>query len=75
MPILMCLRESFPPRQTIGTNDKHEVDPEQIEDLLHASCEYIYFRETQLYASIRQWEKEREKVNEPFVVFKAELPV
>lgn len=52
-------------RKAIGTMKPSEIEPDNLERSLRLAYEEVYFRQTQLYANIRQWESE----NVPFYAF------
>ncbi len=43
-------------RKAIGTMKSSEIEPESLERSLRLAYEEVYFRQTQLYANICQWE-------------------
>ena len=51
-------------RKAIGTMKASEIEPESLERSLRLAYEEVYFRQTQLYANICQWESN----NVPFQV-------
>ena len=61
---LVCLL-SLGLHKALGTNNANEVKPERIEQDLRLAYEAAYFFATQLYKSLRAWEK----ANRPFRVF------
>jgi len=61
---LVCIL-SFGLRKVLGTNNANAVKPELIEKSLRLAYEAAYFFATQLYKSLRAWEK----ANQPFKVF------
>ncbi|SRR5258707_3537671 len=50
--------------KVIGTCQPHDVKPDMLERILRLSFEFSYFRQTQLYQAIQNWEK----INQPFLV-------
>lgn len=62
---LVCIL-SFGLRKVLGTNNANAVTPEHIELDLRLSFEEAYFLATQLYKSLKAWEK----TNRPFRIFK-----
>lgn len=56
-------------RKTIGSNKASDVDPDRLERYLRLAYEEVYFRNTQLYSSIRNWEDN----NQPFKVLRSDL--
>ena len=57
---------SFALRKTIGSNKPSDVEPDSLERSLRLAYEEAYFRETNLYLEIRQWESN----NQPFKVLR-----
>ncbi len=51
-------------RKAIGTMKPSEIEPDSLERSLRLAYEEVYFRQTQLYSNIRQWESN----NVPFQV-------
>jgi Protein of unknown function (DUF4435) len=43
-------------RKAIGTMKSSEIEPDSLERSLRLAYEEVYFRQTQLYSNIRQWE-------------------
>ena len=56
-------------RKTIGSNKASDVEPDSLERYLRLAYEEIYFRDTQLYLNIRNWENN----NQPFKVLRSDL--
>lgn len=56
-------------RKTIGSNKASDIEPDKLERYLRLAYEESYFRDTQLYASIRNWEVN----NKPFKVLQSGL--
>ncbi|ERT08254.1 hypothetical protein M595_1712 [Lyngbya aestuarii BL J] len=54
--------------QFLGSNNSKDVEAEQIEKILRLAYESSYFRKTQLYSLIQQWES----LNTPFVILHQE---
>ena len=67
---LVCIL-SFGLRSVLGTNNANEVKPEDLERILRAGYEYVYFLSTQLYRSLQEWETS----NPPFRIFSTEQQV
>jgi hypothetical protein len=55
-------------RKTVGTWDPKDIRPDNLERSFRLAFESAYFYKTQLYLSIRQWEK----ANTPFVILALE---
>jgi hypothetical protein len=56
-------------RKAIGTMKSSEIEPESLERSLRLAYEEVYFRQTQLYANICQWENK----NALFQVFSSSV--
>lgn len=56
-------------RKTIGSNKASDVESDKLERYLRLAYEESYFHDTQLYASIRNWEAN----NKPFKVLRSDL--
>ena len=67
---LVCIL-SFGLRSVLGTNNANKVKPEDLERILRAGYEHVYFLSTQLYQSLREWEP----FNPPFRIFSTEQQV
>ncbi len=67
---LVCIL-SFGLRSVLGTNNANEVKPEDLERILRAGYEYVYFLSTQLYRSLQEWETS----NPPFRILSTEQQV
>ena len=67
---LVCIL-SFGLRSVLGTNNANKVKPEDLERILRAGYEHVYFLSTQLYQSLREWET----FNPPFRIFSTEQQV
>jgi hypothetical protein len=56
-------------RKTIGSNKASDIEADKLERYLRLAYEESYFRDTQLYASILDWEAN----NEPFKVLRSDF--
>lgn len=56
-------------RKAIGSNKAADVEPNNLERNLRLAYEEVYFRETQLYIHIRNWESS----NQPFKVLRNDI--